>query len=80
MNKRFSEKSRNTNETKIQLSIDLDGTGKSEINTGIGFFDHMLDLFAFHSRCDLKIKADGDLNVCERKSWWNGNWNGSRVL
>lgn len=65
MNKRFSEKSRKTNETSIELRIDLDGSGKSEISTGIGFFDHMLDLFAFHSRCDLKVKAEGDLNVCD---------------
>ncbi|HCW53050.1 MAG TPA: imidazoleglycerol-phosphate dehydratase HisB [Clostridium sp.] len=65
MNKRVSEKLRKTNETRIELSINLDGSGKSEINTGIGFFDHMLDLFAFHSRCDLKVNAEGDLNVCD---------------
>lgn len=65
MNKRISEKSRKTNETNVEVRVDLDGSGKSEINTGIGFFDHMLDLFAFHSRCDLKVKAEGDLNVCD---------------
>ncbi|MBE6063067.1 MAG: imidazoleglycerol-phosphate dehydratase HisB [Clostridium butyricum] len=65
MNKRISEKTRKTNETSIEIFIDLDGTGKGEIKTGIGFFDHMIDLFKFHSRCDLKINAKGDLNVCD---------------
>ena len=54
---------RKTNETDIILSIDLDGTGKSGISTGIGFFDHMLELFAKHGLFDLKVKAEGDLNV-----------------
>ncbi|MBR4163132.1 MAG: imidazoleglycerol-phosphate dehydratase HisB [Solobacterium sp.] len=54
---------RNTKETKINCEINLDGTGKSDISTGIGFFDHMLNLFAFHSRMDLTLKADGDLYV-----------------
>lgn len=56
---------RNTNETQISLEINLDGTGKAEIQTGIGFFDHMLTLFAFHSNFDLVVKADGDLEVCD---------------
>ena len=46
---------RNTNETQISLEINLDGTGKAEIQTGIGFFDHMLTLFAFHSEMDIKM-------------------------
>ena len=54
---------RNTSETQIEVSINLDGTGKSEVNTGIGFFDHMLTLFARHSRMSLVVKADGDLHV-----------------
>lgn len=54
---------RNTKETKIKLSINLDGKGVADINTGIGFFDHMLTLFACHSGCDLTVKAEGDLNV-----------------
>lgn len=54
---------RNTSETKIKVDIDLDGTGKSEINTGIGFFDHMLEGFAKHGLFDLNVKIDGDLNV-----------------
>lgn len=56
---------RNTNETQISLEINLDGTGKAEIQTGIGFFDHMLTLLAFHSNFDLVVKADGDLEVCD---------------
>jgi imidazoleglycerol-phosphate dehydratase len=54
---------RNTNETKISLEINLDGNGKSEIKTGIGFMDHMLELFTKHSGCDLKIEANGDLHI-----------------
>jgi imidazoleglycerol-phosphate dehydratase len=60
---RKAEVSRKTKETDIRLKLWVDGTGKSEINTGIGFFDHMLDLFAKHGLFDLEIKADGDLNV-----------------
>ncbi len=54
---------RNTNETKISCSIDLDGTGKSKISTGIGFFDHMLELFVHHSLIDMTLKTDGDTHV-----------------
>ena len=54
---------RNTNETKISCSINLDGTGKSKISTGIGFFDHMLELFVHHSLIDMTLKTDGDTNV-----------------
>lgn len=54
---------RETKETKIDLSLNLDGTGKSNINTGIGFFDHMLTAFAFNSNIDLNISCIGDLNV-----------------
>jgi len=54
---------RETAETKIELRLDLDGTGRAEIATGIGFFDHMLTLLAKHSLIDLSIKADGDLHV-----------------
>ncbi len=57
---RKSEISRKTNETDISLSLCLDGTGKSEIHTGIGFLDHMLDLFAKHGRMDLSVKCKGD--------------------
>lgn len=54
---------RKTNETNISLDIVIDGSGKSEINTGIGFLDHMLALFSRHGFLDLKVKAEGDLNV-----------------
>lgn len=54
---------RNTSETKIKLSIDLDGNGKGEIHTGIGFFDHMLNAFARHGFFDLSVEVEGDLYV-----------------
>jgi len=55
--------SRETKETQIKLEINLDGSGNSEINTGVGFFDHMLTLLSFHSDFDMKIEAVGDLYV-----------------
>lgn len=57
---RYSEISRDTKETKIALSLELDGSGKSEVITSCGFLDHMLTLFASHGRFDLKIKCEGD--------------------
>ncbi|MDD8048998.1 MAG: imidazoleglycerol-phosphate dehydratase HisB [Thomasclavelia sp.] len=54
---------RNTKETKIELELNLDGNGKADIDTGIGFIDHMLTLLAFHSNFDLKVKCNGDINV-----------------
>ncbi len=60
---RIGECSRSTSETQIQVSINLDGTGKSEISTGIGFFDHMLISFAKHGFFDLTVKVTGDLYV-----------------
>jgi len=57
--------SRNTNETKIQIDLNLDGTGKSNISTGISFFDHMLDQIARHGQLDLNILVKGDLEVDE---------------
>lgn len=65
MKRRTAEVSRNTSETQIKIRINLDGTGKAKITTGIGFFDHMLTLFAKHSLCDMEIKAKGDLQVDE---------------
>lgn len=62
---RTSEIIRNTNETKIHIKLNLDGTGKSNIDTGIAFFDHMLDQIAKHGQMDLEIKVDGDLKVDE---------------
>lgn len=60
---RTSAIERNTAETKIKLSLNIDGSGKSEINTGCGFLDHMLTLFAKHGRFDIMVKCDGDTNV-----------------
>ncbi len=54
---------RKTKETDISLTLNLDGTGESDISTGVGFFDHMLTLFAKHGLFDLTVKADGDLEV-----------------
>lgn len=54
---------RDTAETRIELSINLDGSGQADINTGVGFFDHMLTLFAKHGLFDLTVKANGDLEV-----------------
>lgn len=62
---RTAAKERNTKETRIQCEINLDGTGKSDISTGVGFFDHMLTLFSFHSGFDLKLHSQGDLEVCD---------------
>jgi imidazoleglycerol-phosphate dehydratase/histidinol-phosphatase len=56
---------RNTNETKIAIQLNLDGTGKSKIDTGLAFFDHMLDQIARHGQLDLNIKVEGDLKVDE---------------
>jgi imidazoleglycerol-phosphate dehydratase/histidinol-phosphatase len=56
---------RNTNETKIEINIDLDGTGKADIHTGLNFFDHMLDQIARHGSIDLSIKTKGDLHIDE---------------
>ena len=63
MGKRTSNIDRKTSETSISLSLNLDGEGKRSVSTGIGFLDHMLDLFAKHALFDLEIKAEGDTNV-----------------
>ena len=60
---RYAEVGRKTGETDITVAINIDGTGKSNIDTGIGFFDHMLDAFARHGLFDLTVKVKGDLNV-----------------
>ena len=54
---------RNTAETKITVSVNLDGTGRAKLSTGIGFFDHMLDQIARHGLIDLEIVAQGDLHI-----------------
>jgi imidazoleglycerol-phosphate dehydratase len=55
--------SRKTSETDIRMLINLDGTGRNSIHTGIGFFNHMLEIFSRHSRIDLEIECDGDTHV-----------------
>ncbi|MEY8380915.1 imidazoleglycerol-phosphate dehydratase HisB [Ileibacterium valens] len=54
---------RNTKETELNMIVEIDGSGQALVDTGIGFFNHMLELFAFHSGFDLKVKARGDLEV-----------------
>jgi len=54
---------RSTKETKVRLELELDGSGRAEISTGVGFFDHMLDLLARHARLNLLVKAEGDLET-----------------
>lgn len=61
--KRIAEIQRETNETKISLKLDLDGEGISTIETGVPFFNHMLELFARHGLFDVKLKAQGDIDV-----------------
>lgn len=63
MENRKATITRKTNETNIKLNINLDGTGKHNIETGQGFFDHMLSLFSKHSLIDLEVKCIGDTNV-----------------
>ncbi|MEX6625783.1 bifunctional histidinol-phosphatase/imidazoleglycerol-phosphate dehydratase HisB [Tenacibaculum salmonis] len=65
LEERTAEIVRNTNETKIDIKLNLDGTGKSNISTGIDFFDHMLDQIARHGQMDLDIQVKGDLEVDE---------------
>ncbi|MCY2945955.1 MAG: imidazoleglycerol-phosphate dehydratase HisB [Planctomycetota bacterium] len=60
---RIAKIERNTLETKIQLSINLDGSGLGTIRTGVGFFDHMLTLFAKHSLLDIELLVDGDIHI-----------------
>jgi len=60
---RTAEVRRQTKETDVQVKLDLDGTGRAEIATGIGFFDHMLDAFARHSGIDLNLVTKGDLHI-----------------
>ena len=63
MKKRIASIKRKTKETDIEVKLNIDGSGKAKINTGIGILDHMLELFAFHGLFDLEIKAKGDLKV-----------------
>src|SRR5215207_9958075 len=60
---RTAKLSRHTKETKVELSLNLDGSGAANVHTGVGFFDHMLDLLSRHSLIDLDVTAEGDLHV-----------------
>lgn len=60
---RKAEITRKTNETAIEVAVNLDGTGKSDCQTGIGFFDHMLDQLARHALIDITLRANGDLHI-----------------
>ena len=62
-NGRSAQITRQTGETKVELALNLDGTGKADVTTGVGFFNHMLDLLSRHSLIDLHVMADGDLDV-----------------
>ena len=63
MTSRRAKLQRDTSETKIRLDLNLDGKGRADIKTGIGFFDHMLTAFTKHSVCDLKLRCRGDLHI-----------------
>ncbi len=63
MSNRTAVVERNTKETKIRISLSLDGSGKADLDTGVGFFNHMLDGFARHGLFDLEVHVDGDLEV-----------------
>ena len=65
---RVSEITRNTAETRISLTLNLDGTGKADIDTGVGFLNHMLTLFAAHGKFDLTVKCAGDVEVDDHHS------------
>lgn len=61
--KRTARVERNTNETRIRAELNIDGTGKNKVSTGIGFFDHMLTLFSVHGHFDVQVEASGDIEV-----------------
>lgn len=63
MNERRATVDRETAETKVHIALNVDGTGRAEVHTGLGFYDHMLTAFARHGRFDLELRCDGDLHV-----------------
>ena len=65
MAKRTAEVTRKTKEVKVSVHVDIDGTGKNQINTGIGMLDHLVDHISRHGRFDIMLKAEGDLHVDE---------------
>jgi imidazoleglycerol-phosphate dehydratase len=66
--KRTASIARSTNETSIEVTVNLDGTGKYDIKTGIGFFDHMLEQLSRHSLIDITVRANGDLHIDDHHS------------
>ena len=66
---RTAELTRKTSETDIEIELDIDGTGKYEIDTGVNFFNHMLESFSRHSFIDLKVKAVGDIEIDDHHAW-----------
>jgi imidazoleglycerol-phosphate dehydratase len=60
---RSAERRRSTRETRIEVRVELDGTGEADVSTGVGFFDHMLDAFARHGLFDLRVRCEGDLHI-----------------
>lgn len=62
---RRSSVSRETKETSVKLSLDLDGSGRATVSTGVGFFDHLLESFAHHSLIDIEVATEGDLHIDE---------------
>ena len=73
-NMRKSEVTRKTNETDISVLLSIDGVGKSEITTGVGFLDHMLEQLAKHSLMDIKINANGDLHIDDHHTTEDVGW------
>lgn len=65
MSERQAARKRETSETEISVTVDLDGTGEATVDTGVGFFDHMLTAFARHGYLDLTVRCEGDLDVDE---------------
>ena len=71
---RKAELSRKTNETDISVSLCIDGTGKREISTGVGFLDHMLEQLARHSLMDIKITVSGDVHIDDHHTTEDSGW------
>ena len=65
---------RETNETKIEASVALDGTGTFDVHTGVGFFDHMLEQLSKHSMIDMTVKAKGDLHIDDHHTVEDCGW------
>ncbi len=59
---------RTTKESQVEVQVDLDGTGRTEVSTGVGFYDHMLDAFARHSLVDLVVRTEGDTAIDPRET------------